>query len=176
MDEMFAHFFSLKVISAKGKDPQAVEKVNRLFREKGVNSLSQQVVYNSALRTRSAVSRFYLPKPSEGQSISVKFNNQHVPSVVQTNYQCDQLLVQEDLDQISLVVEIPEIPPASMNLLSVEVVNDATANKTETSLKSEMQQLGEANKKYLENDQLRVKLDEEEGAYLPTEIYFKKLN
>jgi len=96
--------------------------------------------------------------------------------VVQTNYQCGQLLVQEDLDQISLVVEIPEIPPASMNLLSVEVVNDTTANRTETSLKSEMQQLGEANKKYLENDQLRVKLDEEEGAYLPTEIYFKKFN
>ena len=53
---MFAHFFSLKVINTKGKDPQAAEKVNRLFREKGVSGLSQQVVYNSALRTRSVVS------------------------------------------------------------------------------------------------------------------------
>ena len=56
----------------------------------------QQIVFNSALRTRSTVQRFYVPKPLPDESITVKFNGKPIPSIVQINYQCNQLVMNQD--------------------------------------------------------------------------------
>lgn len=177
LNNLFIDYFNLKVIPATRPSAEAVAEQLKFFEMRGVKGISQQIIYNGALRTRSALPRFYLPKPPPGQSITVRFNNEPVASTLQRNFQCDFLLVHEDEKQVSLVVELPEIRPMSMNLLTVELRNETeAADQEHASSYSEVKQLSAAASKVLENDELRVELDEKEGSFLPSEIYFKQLD
>lgn len=55
-------------------------------------------MFNSALRTRSTVQRFYVPKPLSDEAITVRFNGKPIPSIIQINYQCNQLVMNQDRD------------------------------------------------------------------------------
>lgn len=177
LNNLFVDYFNLKVIPGTRPSSDALTEQLNFFQLKGVKGISQQIIYNGALRARSALPRFYLPKPPAGQSITVRFNNEPVASTLQRNFQCDYLLVHEDEKQVSLVVELPEVKPMSMNLLTVELRNETeAAGQEKVSSYSDVQQLSAAASKVLENEELRVELDEQGGSYLPSQIYFKELD
>jgi len=77
---------------------------------------------------------------------------------------------------VSLLVEIPEIPPTSMNLLSVELAKKSLSVEGETSLMSDMKQIEDAKNKILENDEVKIILDDDQGTFLPKQIYFKRID
>lgn len=134
------------------------------------------MVYNGALIERPATARFFIPKPTEEQSIIVKFNHEPVPSTIQTNFHCDFLVVKEDQSQVSIVVDLPSMKPMSMNLLTFELKDVTSDIKDDDITASEtvVEQVEDSNLgKVIENAEIKVEFDWENGSYLPKVIWFK---
>lgn len=101
-----------------------------------------------------------------------------MPSTLQKNFQCDYLVVQEDDKQMSLIVDLPSIKPMSMNLLTIELKDDTHESKDDEITASDTvveQVQGSHQGKVLENGEIKVEFDWDNGTYLPKAILFKEL-
>ena len=95
--------------------------------------------------------------------------------MLQENYQCNFLMIKQEQNLVSILIELPDVMPASMNMVSIETVPFHSfmppgiyAGETMVT------QVLLADKKYLENEDIILWFNHR--TYLPSKIFFKKLN
>ena len=130
------------------------------------------------LTTRSALIPVDISRTSPKIKFKAKLNGKPVNSFIYSSYECLGLRVTEKAHKPQLFIQLPEVDPMSVNLLSIEShYNIKKNNQTDPEFAKETQSrrvhvLDENS--VLENDELLVQFDRR--TFMPNEIYFKSLD